>query len=299
MNRLVLILVIMVMRSASCSAVTPSAAEPIKPVSALELPVWPEGAPDSNGLEGKPEKTKRGMVSNISEATLYVYPAPVPNGMAVVACPGGAYRKEALDLEGRDMSQWFNARGITFAVLKYRLPNGTDSIPLEDLHRAMRIMRGHSVEWHIDPERIGVMGASAGGHLAACGAVLPSDSTERADFQILLYPVVSMEELSKGRTRDFLMGENPPTELIERYTVRNHVSPDTPPAFIVMAADDPKVRPSTVMQYIEKLIEYRVPVSFHLYPSGGHGFGFRDINPYKERWTMELSGWLDSLFSNI
>lgn len=271
------------------------ATDTFKPVTAVELPVWPDGAPDSNGLESKPEKTKRGMVSDISEAMLYVYPAPRPVGPAIVACPGGAYRKEALDLEGRDMAQWFNARGITFAVLKYRLPNQIDSIPLEDLRRALRIMRGHSAEWGIDPGRVGVMGASAGGHLAACGAVMPADSMEQADFQILLYPVVTMEELSKGRTRDYLMGENPPQELIRKYTARNHISPNTPPAFIVMAADDPKVRPATVMQYVEALIENGVPVSFHLYPTGGHGFGFRDIFPWKEQWTAGLSRWLNSL----
>lgn len=271
------------------------AVRPAKPVKAIKIEVWKDGAPDSNGLENTDETVKRGMVMNVSKAVLYVYPAPKPTGMGVVMCPGGAYRKEAVDLEGRDMAQWFNARGITFAVLKYRLPNGRDSIPLEDLHQAMRIMRQHSREWGLDNCRVGVMGASAGGHLAACGAVMPADSMAKADFQILLYPVVTMEELSKGRTRDYLMGENPPQTLIQKYTAKNHVAASTPPAFIVMAADDEKVRPVTVMEYISKLISSGVAVEFHLYPFGGHGWGFRDMFVYKQQWTAELDRWLDNL----
>ena len=141
----------------------------------VELELWPDGAPNSNGITTPEQKLENNRISNVSEPTLTIYPAAKPNGLAVVACPGGGYIRLAMNHEGHDMADWFNAQGITYAVLKYRMPNGHHDVPLSDAHQAIRLMREHANEWHI--QKVGIMGASAGGHLA-CPS--PSTTTERA-----------------------------------------------------------------------------------------------------------------------
>lgn len=132
---------------------------PEKPV---ELELWPDDAPNSNGITTPEQKLENNRISNVSEPTLTIYPAAKPNGLAVVACPGGGYIRLAMNHEGHDMADWFNAQGITYAVLKYRMPNGHHDVPLSDAHQAIRLMREHANEWHI--QKVGIMGASAGGH---------------------------------------------------------------------------------------------------------------------------------------
>ena len=156
----------------------------------VELELWPDGAPNSNGITTPEQKLENNRISNVSEPTLTVYPAAKPNGLAVVACPGGGYIRLAMNHEGHDMADWFNAQGITYAVLKYRMPNGHHDVPLSDAHQAIRLMREHANEWHI--QKVGIMGASAGGHLASTAATHYTAGT-RPDFQILFYPVISMD----------------------------------------------------------------------------------------------------------
>ena len=192
--------------------------------------------------------------------------------------------------EGHDMADWFNAQGITYAVLKYRMPNGHHDVPLSDALQAVRLMREHANEWHI--QKIGIMGASAGGHLA-CTAATHYTAETRPDFQILFYPVVSMDlaNCHKG-SRDNLLGKSPSEELVKLYSNELQVTGDTPPAFIMHSSNDGAVPVSNSVNYYLALVKNKVSVSLHTYPIGGHGWGFRDNFTYKRQWTGELEKWL-------
>ena len=259
----------------------------------VELPLWPNGAPNNNELTGTEQGRNNGGVSNVTEPTLTVYPAPHPNGMAIIMCPGGGYSGLAMHHEGHDMASWFNTQGITYAVLKYRMPNGHHEVPLSDAEQAIRMVRKHAAEWGVNPQRVGIMGASAGGHLAASLATLYSSDKTRPDFQILFYPVISMQKgVTHGGSRQNLIGENPSQELEQKYSLERQVSPRTPQAFIMLSSDDDAVPPINGIGYFLALRDHKVPASLHAYPTGGHGWGFRDNFTYKRQWTEELEKWL-------
>ena len=227
------------------------------------------------------------------EATLTVYPAARPNGQAIVACPGGAYCFLAMNHEGHDMAAWMNAQGITYAVLKYRLPNGQHDVPLSDVHQAMRLMREHATEWKF--QKVGIMGSSAGGHLASTAATHYTTDT-RPDFQILFYPVVSMDtSITHKDSRANLLGQNPSEELDNLYSNEKQVTADTPPAFIMHCSDDTCVPVQNSVNYYLALTQNHVPASLHIYPTGEHGWGFGDHFSYKRQWTGELEKWLREL----
>lgn len=259
----------------------------------VELPLWPNGAPNNNELTGTEQGRNNGGVSNVTEPTLTVYPAPHPNGMAIIMCPGGGYSGLAMHHEGHDMASWFNTQGITYAVLKYRMPNGHHEVPLSDAEQAIRMVRKHAAEWGVNPQRVGIMGASAGGHLAASLATLYSSDKTRPDFQILFYPVISMQKgVTHGGSRKNLIGENPSQELEQKYSLERQVSPRTPQAFIMLSSDDDAVPPINGIGYFLALRDHKVPASLHAYPTGRHGWGFRDNFTYKRQWTEELEKWL-------
>lgn len=262
----------------------------------VEIALWPSGAPSSNGLESVGESAGSGRVSNVSDPVLYVFPASEPNGKMVIACPGGAYALLSMDHEGRDMAQWMNAQGVTYAVLKYRMPNGHSEVPLDDARRAIAIARERSGEWGVDADKIGVMGFSAGGHLAASLATLHGgDARWRPDFQILLYPVISMGEFTHRGSRRNLLGENATDQECEYFSLSNRVDAMTPKAFIALSSDDAGVSPMNSLMYAEALIANKVPVSLHVYPSGGHGWGYADSFDYKRQWTAELEKFLSEI----
>lgn len=259
----------------------------------VELPLWPNGAPNNNELTGTEQGRNNGGISNVTAPTLTVYPASHPNGMAIIMCPGGGYSGLAMHHEGHDMASWFNTQGITYAVLKYRMPNGHNEVPLSDAEQAIRMVREHAAEWSVNPQRVGVMGASAGGHLAASLATLYSSDKTRPDFQILFYPVISMQKgVTHGGSRKNLIGENPSQELEQKYSLERQVSPRTPQAFIMLSSDDDAVPPINGIGYFLALRDHKVPASLHAYPTGGHGWGFRDNFTYKRQWTEELEKWL-------
>lgn len=261
----------------------------------IVIPLWPDGAPTANGLEGTPEVFKKRCYSNVSEPSLTVYPAPNPDGRVIICCPGGAYALLAWGHEGIDMADWMNTMGITLAVLKYRMPNGHPTVPLEDSRRAIELVREHAADWGADPAKVGIMGSSAGGHFAATLATLHGDKDHRPDFQILLYPVISMQDgVTHSYSRQCLLGENPTPELVEHYTLENRVDADTPPAFIALSADDRTVSPLNTLNYCEALTRNKIPYALHVYPTGEHGWGYRDTFPYKPLWTAELASWLST-----
>ena len=255
---------------------------------AIELKLWEQGAPNSNELK---EGDKM-----YHEATLTVYPAPKGRntGMAVIACPGGGYSHLATAHEGYDQAAWYNAQGITFAVLVYRLPNMHKEVPLSDAQQAIRIMRQRGSEWGVSPNKNGIQGSSAGGHLAATAAThFDAEETVRPDFQILFYPVVSLDnEITHQGTRTWLLGKTPDEETVRLYCNELQVTPRTPQAFILHSSDDRAVPVENSLRYYRALVQNKVPVTMHLYPVGGHGWGFRDSFPYKAQWTNELEKWL-------
>ena len=259
----------------------------------VEIKLWPDGAPTPTGLESAGEEQKGDVVINVADPVLYVYPAKKPNGTAVMMCPGGAYYGLAMDHEGRDMAAWFNSMGITYAVLKYRMPNGHSEVPLEDAEQAMRLLRSRAAEWGINPNSIGVAGASAGGHFATTLATHYSDSSVRPDFQILFYPVVSMEDgVTHAGSRRYLMGENPSAGEVHRLSNELHVNADTPKAFIIVSSNDKVVPVENSLRYYSALVKNGVSVQLCAYPTGGHGWGYHDSFIYKPAWTAELERWL-------
>ncbi len=259
----------------------------------VEFNVWPDGAPNTNGLQPNEDEKKNDFPSKIVTPTLTVHVANKPNGKAILCCPGGGYSLVAMNLEGNDMAAWLNSQGYTLAVLKYRMPNGNDEVPLSDALQAMRIMRQHSEEWKIS--KIGIMGASAGGHLASTAATHYTEDS-RPDFQVLFYPVISMQaDITHRGSRENLIGKNPSEELVNKYSNELHVNAQTPPAFILHSSDDGGVSVENSIRYYQALVKNRVPVALHCYPVGGHGWGYRDSFPYKHEWKGELENWLREL----
>lgn len=255
----------------------------------IVIKLWPDGAPNTNGITTAEKPLENGRVTDVTEPTLTIYPAHKPNGMAIVACPGGGYVRLAMNHEGHDMANWFNGQGITLAVLKYRMPNTHHDVPLSDALQAIRIMKEHADEWKID--QVGIMGASAGGHLASTAATHFTDDS-RPDFQILFYPVVTMKNATHQGSKNHLLGENASQDLVELYSNELQVTPNTPPAFIMHSSDDRSVPVSNSLDYYSALIKNGVSATMHLYPIGGHGWGYNDYFIYKRQWTGELEKWL-------
>jgi len=260
--------------------------------------LWPQGAPDSNGLEG-PEGT-RACIGNVSIPTITVFPAPKEKatGAAVVIIPGGGYGVVCIEGEGVAIAKLLNERGITGVVLKYRLPNQHHEIPANDARRAIRTTRANAVEWGIDPQRVGVWGFSAGGHLASTVATVfdagapksedPIDRlSSRPDFAILFYPVISMKpEIAHMGSRRNLMGAQ---DLVERYSSELQVSDKTPPCFLLHCNDDRTVPVENSVRFHQALVAHKVPAACLLYESGGHGPSAFTKNP---SWAAAFDEWL-------
>ncbi|OQP53473.1 1,4-beta-xylanase [Niastella yeongjuensis] len=247
-----------------------------------ELPLWPEKA----GVE------------DYADALLKVFIPEKGNGVAVIACPGGGYSGLALEKEGTKFGPWFNEQGIACIVLKYRLPKGRTTVPLSDAKKAMQLVKEHAAEWHIDTNKLGIMGASAGGHLAATLSTHGAAS-ERPAFQILLYPVISMKEgLTHPGSRKSLLGEKPKRRLVKEYSNELQVTEQTPRAFIVVSDDDKTVSSLNSIYYYEALHKNKVPAELHVYPKGGHGWALNDNFLFKKEWTAALTKWLQALSGN-
>lgn len=254
-----------------------------------EILLWDENPMESNdakiALVRAQDYTK--------DPAITVYTPKNPTGKTIVMCPGGGYTHQATGHEGHDMADWFNSQGITYVVLKYRLPQMNHQIPLADAEQAMRLVRKYSKELGVNPKKVGIAGASAGGHLASTLATHYSSPETRPDFQVLFYPVVSMDaDVTHMGSRINLLGEKPSEELVKLYSNELQVTPDTPKAFIMLSSDDGAVPPANSINYYNALLSNKVGASLHAYPVGGHGWGFRDKFPYKSQWTQELEKWL-------
>ena len=279
----------------------------------LIIKLWPNktpGAIEGKSLASKEYQNERMWTYNVSEAFINVYLPTKENatGAAVVLCPGGGYGFLAMGHEGKDVAKWFNDNGIACIVLKYRLPNDTimenKSIgPLQDAQEAIRFTRRQAKEWAIDPKKIGIMGFSAGGHLASTASthfnekVYNCDSTSaRPDFSILIYPVISMKPgMTHGGSRKNLLGNSPNEATLESFSNETRVTSITPPAFIVHSIDDGLVPCQNSIQYSIALKNHNIPVELHLYQQGGHGYGLATANKGTEHnWPDACLAWLKS-----
>ena len=215
-------------------------------------------------------------------------------GRAVVICPGGGYQTLAMDSEGRDWATFFNNMGIAAIVLKYRMPNGNKMVPISDAEEAMKLVRRKAAEWHIKPNEVGIMGASAGGHLAS---VLATKATgdARPDFQILLYPVITMQPgLTHRGSRDRFLGTKPSKAEEREYSTDQQVTRSTPRAWIALSDDDRTVMPINGVNYYAELYRHDVPASLHVYPGGRHGWGRKQTFKYNLEMELDLRAWLQS-----
>jgi acetyl esterase/lipase len=248
-------------------------------------------------------------ISKVSVPSLAMYKPAFQNEKkaAIIICPGGGYTILAASHEGSDVASIFNEWGVTAFVLKYRLPDDTimedKSIgPLQDAQRAIQLVRENAVTWNIDPDKIGIMGFSAGGHLASTAsthftkAVIDNGSniSLRPDFSVLLYPVISLtDSLAHMGSRNNLIGNDPSMEKIKEYSNEMQVTAGTPPAFIVHASDDKGVKALNSVKYYEALLKNNVPAELHLYQKGGHGFGLNNKTT-NDKWTERLKNWMVS-----
>lgn len=213
---------------------------------------------------------------------------------AVVICPGGGYSHLAMEHEGYDWATFFNKEGIAAIVLKYRMPHGKYEVPISDAEEAMRLVRQHSAEWRINPDDVGIMGSSAGGHLASTIAT-HSVKEAKPNFQILFYPVISMNpEFTHRGSHDNLLGENPRKKREIEYSNDMQVSRTTPRAWIALSFNDDVVMPINGSNYYTELYKHDVPACIHVYPTGGHGWGFRSSFDYHIEMLLELKAWLKS-----
>lgn len=249
----------------------------------FEMNLWPAGAPTANGDS-----------QDTAKVFVYLPDEKLATGRAVVICPGGAYSMLAIDHEGRDWAPFFNGQGVAVVVLKYRMPHGNPKVPEEDAGEAVRLVRRNAAAWHVNRNDVGIMGSSAGGHLASLAATrLKGDAAP--DFQILFYPVITMEPgfTHKG-SLDNLLGHRPGKKLIREYSTDTQVTRATPRAFIVLSDDDSVVLPANGTNYYLECYRHDVPASLHVYPTGGHGWGHLDSFPFHFELMLELKAWLKS-----
>lgn len=228
------------------------------------------------------------------EMTLFLAPDSIADGRSVVILPGGGYSHVAINHEGFDWAPFFNSRGISCAVVNYRMPKGDRSIPVGDAEAAIKLMKDSAEVWHLDPSKVGIMGSSAGGHLASTVATHAAPELRPA-FQILFYPVISLEQgITHKGSRDNFLGPEPSEELVREFSNYYQVDSLTPRAFIILSADDRAVPCRNGVGYFEALRAEDIPASLHVFPTGGHGWGSRTTFKYHPLVEAELSAWLDS-----
>lgn len=257
------------------------------------IDLWKGRAPDGGG---KFEE---------AEVWITVHRPANANGTAVVICPGGGYGGLVVGPEGHGIAAWLNGHGITGVVLEYRLPAGRHAVPLLDAQRAIRTVRANAREWKIDPARIGIIGFSAGGHLASTAAThfdrgdaKSADPVERVscrpDFAILVYPVITMDETTHGGSRTNLLGKSPSQELVDLYSNEKQVTDQTSPTFLAHARDDTAVVPANSQMFYDALKAHKVPGQYLDLPSGGHGLnGYK--GPMWDAWQAKSLAWLAEL----
>jgi acetyl esterase/lipase len=273
------------------------------------IPLWPNGKmPNSRGMIIK-DSVANERIYRVGTPGLYAFfsSSQENKGSAVIICPGGGYERLAYITGGTQLAKWFNTLGVTAFVLVYRLPNSPDLVqreigPLQDAQRAMRIIRSRSAAWGIKPDKIGVMGTSAGGHLAATLAIDETDIAATGDtldklsftpdFMILVSPVISMGKYAHAGSRKNLLGENPSAGMVEKYSLELQVTSKTPPCFLAGAFNDKSVHPANSEMFYAALLEKGVVTSFHVFPQGGHSIGVGNNPGSTALWTQLCEAWI-------
>ncbi len=280
--------------------------------AAQQMTLYKNGVPNNKAVSDKENSTFKDNVTRIakvSNPTITIFRAVKPNGKAVIICPGGGYGILAFDKEGTRVAEEMNRWGITAFVLKYRLPNDTINIdkslaPLQDAQQALRLVRTNAKEWGINKNQIGIMGFSAGGHVAATAAthfkfMADADNADttsvRPDFAILIYPVISFDStITHKGSRNNLIGKNPSQQLTNFFSNELQVGMETPPSFLIHAGDDGAVPVENSLRYYQACIKNKIAAELHLYPKGGHGFGMYNKTT-DDNWMERLKNWLVKL----
>ncbi len=280
------------------------------------IPLWPqEFIPNRLVSDEKEEHKRNGIlrISKVQEPTIEVYLPAKSNatGQCMLIFPGGGYGILAYDWEGTDIAKFLNGKGIAGIVVKYRLPSDTSQkdkhlVPLIDAQRAMRLVRSKANDFHIDVNKVGILGFSAGGHLAATlgtrfddKVYIPIDEVDeqsaRPDFMALGYPVITFGEMTHGGSKLNLTGENPKPEIIAYFSNEKHVTKNTPPTFLFHASDDNGVPVENSLLFYKALKDIGVSATMHIYPKGGHGFSLARNDAHLRGWTERMFEWLESL----
>lgn len=262
------------------------------------IKIWDNStAPHSSELTSPEAETSPNIIGSVTEAVLYVFEADPAKatGQAIVICPGGGYAVVCMSYEGVEMAKWLASQGITCGVLKYRMPNGHKEVPLEDAVEALRIMRRNAADLRIDPAKVGIMGFSAGGHLAAYTSNFAPEG-EKPAFSILFYPVITGEDgLCHKGSFDNLLGADATAAQRAEYSLETRVTRSTPPALLLLSDHDTVVPPISSTRYYNALKKYGIKASMHIYPEGWHGWGISPDFPYREAWQASLLDWLKTL----
>jgi acetyl esterase/lipase len=265
----------------------------VKASTAAPIILWPDGAPGAVGH----------APADIPTLTPYLPSKEKATGAAIIVCPGGGYTHLA-DHEGAPVAEWLNSIGITAFVLKYRLGSTYHHpAPLQDAQRAIRTVRARSKEWGLDPERIGILGFSAGGHLAAtAGTHFIGRRTDtfdpiefessRPDLLVLIYPVITMGQFAHAGSKLNLLGKEPSPKLIKLLSNEEQITKETPPTFLVHTMTDATVPVENSMMFAAALRKAGVPFEFHLYEQGKHGFGLAPTDPVLSSWPARCADWL-------
>lgn len=278
------------------------------------IPLWPEGVPasfrpDSLAAKGAvpPEEVLAdGRVAHVSVPSMIMIPAGIdrPTGTAVVICPGGGYSFLSREREGYQYARWLSSLGITSFILNSRLGDFGHPAPLQDVLRAIRIVRSRAAEFKIDPDRIGVMGSSAGGHLAASASTLFDHAdgktgaeldavSARPDFSILMYPVITLlDPAAHVGSRKQLLGENPPAELVDQMSLEKQVTEKTPPTLIIHTQEDRTVPIENALLYFQALTRAKVPAELYAFERGSHGMGMRNGLGTSSDWPKRAEEYL-------
>lgn len=280
------------------------------------IPLWDEQVPNQKNSKNAETSIPTDILwkENVQKPTLEVFlpSKKIATGKAVVICPGGGYRGLAYDGEGTDIAKWFNSKGIAAFVLKYRLPVSKSLIipheaPLQDAKRAIRLVRSNAKKWNISENQIGIIGFSAGGHLASTlGTHFDSEDkfvkshlesiSARPDFMILVYPVITMDSsFGHQGSRENLLGSQPSQDLLTYYSSELQVNSKTPTTFLVHASDDKTVPVKNSLVFYEALQKEKTESEMHIFPKGGHGFGLAIGKGHLENWTDNLYDWIRSL----
>jgi acetyl esterase/lipase len=262
--------------------------------SPFDVTLWQEGLPNTNGVGDSVFNNNKESAALPFMRVFLPEPAKA-TGRAVVAFPGGGYGHCASGHEGYDWAEFFNERGIALFVLTYRMPHAHCEVPASDAYEAIRQIRAHAAEWGVNPNDLGVMGSSAGGHLATTVATHAVEAV-RPNFQILFYPVVTMDPaLTHIGSRSNLIGKEATQGLEWKYSNEKQVDSQTPPAIILCSNDDKAVPTPNSVNYYLALRANGVPASLYIYPSGGHGWGARPTFKFHDAMLKNLSDWLDQL----